>query len=110
MRRLLLSFLIGIACASLSHAQFLQQRPLPAKAERGILGEGQPLPMVAIGSKVLRLSPGALIFDRNNRTILHQALPPGADVIFTRDANGDIQRIYILTEQEQARLDQAPRR
>jgi hypothetical protein len=108
MRKLLLSLILCVS--TVAHAQSVLERPLPAKAERGPLGDPQPLPMVQIGNRVLKLAPGGLIFDRHNRTILHQNLPPGADVLYTRDMNGDVQRIYILTEQEQARLNRAPRR
>jgi hypothetical protein len=38
--------------------------------------------------------------------IVHTALPVGADVIYTTDINGDIGRIYVLTPQEQAQLNQ----
>jgi len=107
MPKLLLLLALSAAVSSGAHAQFIQQRPLPDKGERGQLGAPQPLPLVQIGSGVLRLAPGGLIFDQNNRTIVHQHLPPGAQVYYTRDMNGDLQRIYILTEQEQARLDRA---
>jgi hypothetical protein len=36
--------------------------------------------------------------------IVHGALPPGADVAFVVDMNGDVGRIYVLTPQEQARF------
>jgi hypothetical protein len=113
MRKLLLLLTLSGALAILAatgHAQFIQQRPLPEKGERGHLGEPQPLPMVQIGGRVLRLAPGGIIFDQHNRTIVHRHLPAGADIWYTRDMNGDVQRIYILTEQEQARLDKARRR
>ena len=46
----------------------------------------------------------------DNRTIVHGSLPAGADVLYTKDANDDIQRIYILTAQERANLDAVGRR
>src|SRR4051812_11682799 len=75
-------------------------RTLPAAGERGRTGESLPLPDVQIGRRVLRLSPGALVFDQNNRSIVHAAIPVGAHVFFTRDSSGDIRRLYILTDQE----------
>jgi hypothetical protein len=36
---------------------------------------------------------------------LHQSLPPGSDVWFQLNNIGQIQRIYILRPEEQARLD-----
>ncbi|OHC82619.1 MAG: hypothetical protein A3G73_04700 [Rhodospirillales bacterium RIFCSPLOWO2_12_FULL_67_15] len=59
-----------------------------------------------LNGKVVRLAPGGVIYDQNNRTLVHGALPPGADVAFTTDMHGDIARIYILTPQEQTQLDQ----
>lgn len=98
---LLLSF--GIGWGSQSHAQL---RQLPQNGERGVTGEKLPLPLVVISRKPMKLAPGGLIFDTHNRTILHQDLPPGAEVWFQKNMDGDVQRIYLLTAFEQARLDQ----
>ena len=103
---LLFSIAIGIGGAD-ARAQAI--RMLPPKAERGTLGSNQPLPQVQIGSDVLRLAPGAMIFDQQNRSIVHSQLPSDADILYTKDQNGDIQRIYILTEQEKSQLRNAPR-
>ena len=75
--------------------------------KRATVGQQQyALPYVDLGGKVVKLAPGGVIYDQNNRTIVHGALPAGADVVFTTDMNGDIARIYILTPQEQAQFDQ----
>ena len=58
----------------------------------------------------MRLAPGGVIYDQANRSILHGSLPASAPVLYTKDPNGDIQRIYVLTEDERIRLDQARRR
>ena len=63
--------------------------------------------MVAIGNELLRLAPGGIIFDAANRRITHGQLPPGSDVVYQLDRNGEILRIVILTPEEQARLDRA---
>ena len=104
---LLLIFCVASAGPMAAHAQFVQQRILPANGERGTLGEPQPFPAVKIGNRILRLTPGARIYDASNRTMVHGQLPPGAEVIYSRDQSGDIQRIYILTDQELLRLKQA---
>jgi hypothetical protein len=85
-------------------------RQLPMKGERGQLGDPQPLPMVLVNGKSLRLAPGGIVFDRHNRTVVHASLPAKADVFFTKDMNGDIQRMYILTPDESTLLDQSPRK
>jgi hypothetical protein len=102
--------LCAIAFGPTAAAQHIQQRPLPPKASRGTLGEPQTFPTVKIGNRILRLSPGARIYDQSNRTIVHAQLPPGAEVVYTNDAAGDIQRMYVLTEEELLRLKQAGRR
>ena len=105
---LLLAFFITPPYFGAAFAQVV--RALPPQGERGTLGESQPLPFVKVGSRVLRLAPGGLIFDRDNRMIVHAHLPATADILYTKDQAGDIQRIYILTEQEKVRLDQARKR
>jgi len=61
--------------------------------------------MVQLGNETLRLAPGGLIIDANNRSVTHSQLPVGADVLYRVDRNGEILRIIVLTPQEQARLD-----
>lgn len=93
------------AAAQIGYAQGL--RALPPNGKRGVTGVQQPLPGVVINRAAMNLAPGGLIFDTNNRTILHQSLPADADVWFQLNMQGEIQRIYILTPDERARLDQA---
>lgn len=97
----------GLAVA---HAQGLPQRQLPPVGLRGETGATLPLPLVQIDGKTRRLAPGAVLYDAGNRTVLHGALPPGADVYYTVDPQGDILRLYVLTPLEQALLDRQPRR
>ena len=105
MRRLLLLLAVAsLLPAGTAHAQL---RTLPANAKRAIVGQQQySLPYVDLGGRPVRLAPGGVIYDQNNRTLVHGALPPGADVVFTTDMRGEIARIYILTPREQAQLDQ----
>ena len=102
----LLALLIFTAAAA---AQGLPLRQLPPKGERARLGDPQPLPLIAVGRKTLRLAPGGLVFDEHNRTVVQGNLPAQADVFYVQDANGDIRRMYILSEQERAALDRSPR-
>jgi len=88
----------------------MQMRFLPPEGVRGVLGPAQKMPYVAIGNHVLRLTPGARIYDQNNRTIVHGDLPSGSQILFLRDQAGNVLRIYILTEQELAALKKAGRR
>jgi hypothetical protein len=106
-----LLFLIFLVLGAQSvAAQGLAFRQLPPKGDRGALGANQPLPQVIISGKVLRLSPGAVIYDQQNRMIVHANLPAQGNVFYTKDMNGDIQRMYILTAQESELLDRNPRK
>jgi hypothetical protein len=102
---LLLGFLGFVSAAAQGFAQ--QIRFLPENGKRGVTGAQKPLPEVVIGRQTLVLAPGGVIFDTHNRTILHQALPRGADVWYQLNGQGQVQRIYILRPEEQARLTAA---
>ena len=110
MRKRHILLCMSLFWAGFVQAQFISQRPLPAQGERGRLGEQQPLPNIKIGSRVLRLAPGAVIYDQQNRSIVQASLPPGADVYFTKDSAGNVTSVYILTDQERTRLDSERRR
>jgi hypothetical protein len=102
MRKLLaISITACLLMAGIAHAQV---RTLPANAKRAIVGQQQALPNINLGGTTVRLAPGGVIYDQNNRTVVHGALPPGADVAYVLDMNGDVGRIYILTPQEQAQF------
>jgi hypothetical protein len=109
MRKLLLLLALSLFM-QLTHGHAQVMRTLPAAFERGRTAESQPLPHVKIGSRVLRLAPGAVIYDQHNRSIVHEHLPVGSEVAYTKDQSGTIQRIYILTDQELLRLAQAGKR
>jgi len=81
------------------------QRALPAEAKRGTTGDRQMFPTVQVGTEILRLAPGGIIVNSNNLTITQGQLPPGSEVLYQLDRNGEILRIVILTPEEQARLD-----
>ena len=107
---LLLAFLAASTIAGNAAAQFSQMRFLPPDGIRGILGPTQAYPLVQIGKVMVRITPGARIYDQNNRTLVHSQLPPGAQILFLRDQAGDVVRIYVLTEQELAQLIAAGRK
>ena len=112
MRKILLLLKLFVLVVIFSATQISSaqvQRLLPANGKRGVTGEQRALPVVIINGEAAKLAPGGIIFDDSNRTILHQNLPRNADVLFQLDMNGDIQRMYILTPEERARLDQAKR-
>ena len=104
--RLLRVLLLLTAAAALSSGSALAQlRTLPQNAKFARVGAAQPLPFVQLDGKSFRLGPGGVIYDQNNRTILHGALPAGVRVAYSLDLGGDIGRIYILTAHEQAQAN-----
>lgn len=103
-----LPLLLGLLAAA--SAQGLPQRVLPPGGQRGETGAPLPLPLVQIGRDVVRLAPGAVLYDAQNRTVLHGALPAATEVYYTTDAQGEVQRLYVLTPPERDRLDRLPRR
>ena len=109
MRTALWAALAVFIIAAASHAQV--GRLLPANGKLGeLVGQQHPFPLLEINKKVVRLAPGALIFDRENRTILHNQVPPSAPVLFVEDRGGQIVRIYLLRPDELARLQSTTKR
>jgi hypothetical protein len=103
MRKWIAAVALAAACAATSHAQF--NRHLPADGKLGeLVGQKYPLPLVEIDQQVVRLAPGARVYDEHNRTILHTFLPPQAPVLFVLDMNGDVARAYVLRPEEWERL------
>ena len=94
----------ALAFAAASQAQL--QRFLPTDGHYGELNgqQQQPLPLVQIDKKVLRLAPGGRIVDQQNRMIVHGSLPDAAPVLYVLDMNGDIGRLYLLLPAEVERV------
>jgi hypothetical protein len=88
----------------------LADRPLPEDGVRARLGGSLAYPLVQLDGKVYRLAPGAIIRDDANRKIVHTELPVSAQVMFARDASGEVYRIWILTPEEQASLARSGRK
>ena len=104
MRKWLWAGILGCLITTVGHAQV--SRLLPANGKLGdLVGQQHPFPMVQLNNKVVRLAASARIFDRENRTILHNQLPQYARVLFVADNSGQILRIYLLRPDELARLE-----
>jgi len=100
--------IVGLSTITAEDA-WAQFRKLPPNAKRADLS-GYQNPFVILNGEQLKLAPGAVIFDKSNRMILPGYLPEQADVVYTlENTSGLVMRIYILTPEEQRRLDDAKR-
>ena len=68
----------------------------------GLEGQVSPLgyPYIKVNGKSLRLSPGARIYDTNNRIIQTTSLPASSKAIYQLNAQGDVQKIWLVTPNE----------
>ena len=87
--------------AGAAQAQF---RTLPADAKRATMRHVQGM-TVELDGKQTELAAGAQIRDANNMIVLPTALPSGSLVKFTRDLQGQVWRVWILSPQEAAQPD-----
>jgi hypothetical protein len=97
--RLLLSCLL----AAVAMSAFAFERPFPKNVKRGIMEMGA-YPTVVINDKARRLSAGARIWNRKNFIQMPASLANQEWAInYTEDHHGNIDRIWILTEDEAQR-------
>ena len=103
------ALITALALSGQAWAQNLT-RPIPEDTRRGDIRHVQDMVM-AIDGKQMRLAPGANIRDRNNFIIMPAALPPdGALADYATDFNGQVFRVWLLTEEEAARPKKKPAR
>ena len=104
MRKAVWAGVLVFLIASASFAQLA--RLLPANGKLGeMVGQQHPFPLLEIDNKVVRLAPGGVIYDQQNRAILHNQLPPSSPVLYVADSKGEIMRLYLLRPDEVARLE-----
>ena len=99
-RRLFAALILSLVAA----AAQAQLRAIPAEARRGEMRHVQDM-IVEVDGKRARLAPGAQIRDAANMIVLPAALPADSAVKYTLDANGMLQRVWIMTPQERAQRD-----
>ena len=75
--------------------------PLPGDARYGELKAFQH-PQARIGDKVLRLAPGAKLYNTQNLIIMPVGMPQQASVLYRQDTSGDIIELWLLTPAEAA--------
>lgn len=79
-----------------AHAQL---RNIPEQAKDGAISHLQDM-IVAIDGVAVRLAPGVLIRDQDNRLLLPTAIPAGAQIKYLLDAEGLVRQVWILTPDE----------
>jgi hypothetical protein len=89
---------LGIAL-SVSAAVSSAARTLPGDAEFAKAAQFS-YPYVKAGKQILRLAAGARIYNERNLIIMPGTAPAKASVLFKTDMNGQISRVWILTDEE----------
>jgi hypothetical protein len=108
LRTLLLIAGTVLAIASIAAPAYAQLRSIPDDAKRGQMRFIREM-VVEIDGAQARLSPGAQIRNTDNRLLLPSALPQDSLLVkYIVDASGQVQRVWILTQEEAAKPDKKP--
>ncbi len=86
-----------LVCASAA----AQMRSIPGDAKRAEIRHVQDM-IVDLGGARVRLAPGALIYDAENRMIVPTAIPEGALARYLLNAQGQVRRVWLLSPAEAA--------
>lgn len=97
------SFLMLLLSGLLALPALALERPFPQNTKRGTMTPA-PYPAIVIDGATRHLAPGARIWNQDNLIEMPAALR-GSDltVNYTEDGRGDIDRVWILTQDEAAR-------
>ena len=96
---------LSIVAASTASAQIESIRSAPKDVKPAIIAVSATPPIIQVDGKDDRFSPGVRIRDRENRLVLTGGLA-GKSVytIYKRDAAGLVHEVWLLNEQEYAKL------
>lgn len=96
---------LSIVAASAASAQIESIRSAPKDVKPAIIAVSATPPIIQVDGKDDRFSPGVRIRDRENRLVLTGGLA-GKSVytIYKRDAAGLVHEVWLLNEQEYAKL------
>lgn len=95
-------FLTAGLLALLATSAFALERPFPAVAKRGTLNLGA-FPEIVLNGQSRRMSAAGRIYNRQN-LIQMPASVTGSNLVvnYTEDFQGNVDRVWILNEQEAA--------
>ena len=77
----------------------LASRVLPSDAKFAEDAEFS-YPYVTANKQTLRLAVGVRIYNEHNLIVMPATVPPKANVLLKIDINGDVSRVWILTDDE----------
>jgi hypothetical protein len=101
MKQLLVTIaLAALALTASAQTTTVRNVPIPDTALRGAVTPAV-FPLVSINGKAARLAPGARIFGPNNLLVLPTSMPAQSQAAFVFDQTGNIQTMWLLTEEEQ---------
>lgn len=93
-------FLSAFLLSTLTYSVAAYERPFPANAKRGTMTPAV-YPAIIIDDKERMLSPGAQIFNTDNRIEMPAAVRGSKIAVnFTENNQGQIHRIWMLSRQE----------
>ena len=95
-------FVFGLLLAIVACTALATPRNFPATDKRGVL-TATNFPQITIDGQAQTLSPGAKILGPQNTIVMHSTLTSKSYVVnYTVDRQGFIDKIWILTAEEQA--------
>jgi hypothetical protein len=96
-------FLIGLILSTTVLSALAFERPFPATAKRGTMSPAV-YPTIVIDGTTRRLSAGSRIWNTDNLIQMPATLRSGDYVVnYTETLQGDIDRMWILNQQEAAK-------
>jgi hypothetical protein len=90
---------MALSTLLLGGAAALAARVLPSDAQFAEEAEFS-YPYVRANKQTLRLAVGVRIYNEHNLIVMPATVPPTANVLFKTDINGDVSRVWILTDDE----------
>jgi hypothetical protein len=93
-------FLIGLLFSLAAFSAAALDRPFPQNAQRGVMSP-DVYPNIVINGKLRRLTAGSFIRNQDNLIQMPTTIAPGEyKVLYTENLQGEIVKVWILTDLE----------